>query len=311
MRCLVTGASGFVGSHLVHSLVNSGMGVLAVVRESSDLWRLRAVEQKIEIAYSDIQNISSIERQIQAFRPDAVFHLAWTGGNSRAFLNDESQIFMNLPGSLELVRIAQTAGCKTYVFVGSCLEYGRYSIPVRETDPVAPTSLYGLSKSSTLHLSAGLCSKYAMRFVGARLFWAYGPMDDELRMIPSVIRNLLEGRRPALTPGEQIWDFLYISDVVSALTALACSESAEGVFNIGSGIPVSVKEVVMKIRDQVNPSLELGFGDVPYAPGQVMHLQADVGRLSSATGWKSQVSLEEGIRRTIDWYGNRKDAHGR
>lgn len=290
-------------------LVGSGDHVLAVVRESSDLWRLNDVRQKFRLIYGDLQNARTLENQIRDFQPDTMFHLAWKGGNSRKFLDDDSQILENIPGSLELVHMAKSAGCQVYVFLGSSLEYGRYNIPVRETDPLTPTNLYGLSKSSTLQLSAALCANYGIRFIGARLFWAYGPMDDELRMVPSVITRLIAGDRPSLTPGEQIWDFLYIDDVVSALVSLASTEEALGIFNIGSGVPVSVKEMVLTIRDHIGSGLEIGFGELPYAPNQVMHLQADVERLKSVTGWHPQVSLPEGIRRCVEWYRSREESN--
>jgi nucleoside-diphosphate-sugar epimerase len=121
-------------------------------------------------------------------------------------------------------------------------------------------------------------------------------------MIPSVITSLLTGHRPSLTPGEQVWDFLYVADAVRALLALAENDSASGTFNLGSGSPVTVRDVASKIRDSIDPRLELGFGDVPYPPGQIMHLEADISRLKSATGWKPQTSLEEGLCRTIGWF---------
>ena len=102
----------------------------------------------------------------------------------------------------------------------------------------------------------------------------------------------------------------YIDDVVAALIALATTDTAEGIFNVGSGSPVSIREMVSCIRDEIDPSLELGFGEVPYAPDQVMHLEADVRRLQAATGWKPQVSLADGIRRTVQWYARGEAPNG-
>jgi len=310
MRCLVTGASGFVGSNLVHKLVSDGHQVLAVVRQSSNLWRIRGIESQIKFAYATLDTIHRIGEDICSFKPEVVFHLAWKGGNSRKFLNDDSQAFENIPGSLELVRLAHTAFCSRYIFLGSSVEYGKYQQPVHETDVPEPTNLYGLAKLATLRLSQGLCAQYGMGFVGVRLFWAYGPMDDPLRMIPSVTKKLLARERPSLTPGEQLWDFLYIDDAVAALVALATNDSAEGIFNLGSGRPVSIRDVVSKIRGYIDPSLELGFGEMPYASDQVMHLEADITRLQAATGWKPKIGISEGIRRTVEWYTKQGVDHG-
>jgi nucleoside-diphosphate-sugar epimerase len=308
MRCLVTGASGFLGSHLVRKLLDEGHEVLAVVRQSSDLWRLGDVQNCLRFAYSPLSELKLIAKGVLAFRPTTVFHLAWTGGNSRKYLNDAAQVYENLPGSLDLVRLAYMAGCSSYLFLGSVVEYGICSRPVRETDIPDPDSLYGIAKLSTLRLSEALCRQFGVRFCGVRLFWAYGPMDDPLRMIPSVTTSLLAGKRPSLTPGEQVWDFLYVEDAVRALVALAESNSASGVFNLGSGAPLTIRNVVTQIRDAIDPALDLGFGDLPYPPGQVMHLEADISRLRAATRWTPEISLPEGIRRTVEWHKSHTQA---
>ncbi len=302
MRCLVTGASGFLGSHLVHELIKEGNEVCVVARKSSNLWRLTNDLHHLRIVYSALSELEVVADEVKAFRPECVFHLAWAGGNSRKFVNDVSQVFDNLPGSLDLVRLSAEAGCSRYLFLGSAVEYGTWKVPVRETDIPEPSSLYGMAKLAATNLTQSLCTQFGIRFCGIRLFWAYGPMDDRLRMIPSVISGLLAGKRPSLTAGEQIWDFLYVEDAVRALVCLAESDSASGIFNLGSGVPVTVREMVMQIRDTIDPALDLGFGDISYPPGQPMHLQADISRLKAAVAWSPNVSIPEGIRRTVDWY---------
>jgi nucleoside-diphosphate-sugar epimerase len=302
MHCLVTGASGFLGSHLVRKLVDEGHEVAALVRASSDLWRIQPVVNHVRFIYSSLADIPTAANAIADFRPDTVFHLAWTGGNSSKFANDDAQIFDNIPGSLNLLRIAHQAGASRFVYLGSTVEYGTYQIPVRETDIPQPFNLYGQAKLAVMRLSEALCAQYGMKFAGVRLFWAYGPMDDKLRMIPSVITKLLNRERPSLTAGTQIWDFLYVEDAVRALLALASCQYDSSIFNLGSGVPVSIRDVVLQIRKQIDPSLEIGFGEVPFAPNQVMHLEADISRLKAATGWVPQTSLQDGIRRTVEWY---------
>src|ERR1039458_8988565 len=119
-------------------------------------------------------------------------------------------------------------------------------------------------------------------------------------MIPSVIRTLLNGQRPSLTEGSQLWDFLYIDDAVRALMLLLQSPQACGIFNLGSGHPVSVRAVVESIRDLIDPTLSLGFGEFPYPANQIMDLQPDLTCLKSATGWRAQVELAEGLRSTVE-----------
>jgi nucleoside-diphosphate-sugar epimerase len=302
MRCLVTGASGFLGSWLVRQLLGEEHPVLAVVRPGGKHPRLTAIASQLEFAYADLSTMPDIAAQAMRFRPDVAFHLAWQGGNSSKFVNDPEQVFANVPGTLELVRIAHQAGCKTFFFFGSSVEYGTYRVPVRETDAVLPRNLYGYAKHAAMLLTQALSERWGMRFCGIRPFWTYGPMDDELRMIPYVIHQFLGRERPKVTAGEQLWDFLYVEDAVKALTALAACDAAAGIFNLGSGAPRSIKDVITSIRDLIDPTLQIGFGEIPYAPDQVMHLEADVARLRSATGWKPEVALEEGLRRTVEWF---------
>jgi len=132
-------------------------------------------------------------------------------------------------------------------------------------------------------------------------FSAYGPADDERHMLPGLIRTLLRREKPALTAGEQVWDYLYVADAVNALCASLECEAA-GFFNLASGASCLLREFISSVRDYMDPELPLGFGEVQYAPGQVMHMEADISRLRAATGWSPEISLPEGIRRTVDWH---------
>jgi nucleoside-diphosphate-sugar epimerase len=115
-----------------------------------------------------------------------------------------------------------------------------------------------------------------------------------------VIQTLCAGKKPALTRGEQQWDYLYVQDAAKALSLIAAT-GATGTLNLSSGKTIVIRNMVESIRDLVDPRLPLGFGEVPYRPDQVMYLNADISRLRSATGWKPETSLEEGLRRTVEW----------
>jgi nucleoside-diphosphate-sugar epimerase len=120
-------------------------------------------------------------------------------------------------------------------------------------------------------------------------------------LIPSVIRRLLASERPQLTSGEQKWDYLYVEDAAEAIYQAAITKRAEGIFNLSSGEAHTVRKLVEQIRNIINPSIPLGFGEIPSPLDQIMHLQADISKLREATGWTPQTSLEEGLRRTIEW----------
>jgi nucleoside-diphosphate-sugar epimerase len=150
-------------------------------------------------------------------------------------------------------------------------------------------------------LTGKMSEMAGMRHTWVRLLAVYGPGDDPGHLIPTVIQSLRAGKKPALTSGEQQWDYLYIEDAAKALCSIAESR-ATGTFNLSSGASVRIRDMVERIRDFVDPSLPLGFGEVPYRPDQVMHLKAEISRLHSATGWAPHTSLEEGLRRTVEWF---------
>jgi nucleoside-diphosphate-sugar epimerase len=142
-----------------------------------------------------------------------------------------------------------------------------------------------------------------MRFAWLRLFSSYGPGDNPTWLIPSLIQKLRNGGKPALTRCEQLWDFLYVEDAADAVIQVALNEHAKGAFNLASGSARPLREIVETIRNSVAPNASLGFGEIAYRPDQVMRLEADIGRLSQATGWRPHTSLSEGIRLTMDSFG--------
>jgi nucleoside-diphosphate-sugar epimerase len=291
-----------VGAWLVRRLMADGHRVAVLARPSSDLWRIAPWLESVTIVRGDLSAVSLAAEEIKDFAPEWVFHLAWSGGNSSAHNFDPNQVYANVPGSLELMRIVAESGAKVFVNLGSCVEYGVYEIPVRETDPVKPKNLYGAAKYAVELLGEQLGPRLGLRFSSFRLFWAYGPGDDDARLLPSLYRKLLRGERHAMTPGEQMWDFLYIEDVVDALVCVASSATASGIFNLGSGSVIAIEDVAQIVGAALGQEELLGIGDIPYGAGQIMHLEADTSRLRAATGWEPRVSLREGLRRTTEWY---------
>ncbi len=301
MRCLVTGATGHVGAFLTRRLLAAGCDVAVLVRPESDLWRLADVIHDVTMLHGALGDLEAAQQSLKQWQPETVFHLAWQGVTG-AFRNDPEQITRNVSGSLELFEAAHLSGCRCWVGVGSQAEYGPQDGPLREDMTPRPETAYGVAKLCTGMLTEKLCAMTGMRFLWLRLLATYGPMDDPRHLLPAVIAQLLAGERPALTPGEQRWDYLYIDDAVDAIARLALDTDAQGVFNLGSGEAPTVRAIVEQARDLIDLMLPLGFGDVPYRPDQVMQLQADLTKLKAATGWQPQVTLADGLRRTIDWH---------
>jgi nucleoside-diphosphate-sugar epimerase len=302
MRVLVTGAGGFLGSHVTRALVERGCEVTAVVRSHD--WRLAGVMARTVRADLD----SSCESLLAEARPAVVCDLAWHGVGNR-FHHDSTQVEMNLRTHLDLVRAAGHAGCRRFVGLGSQAEYGPHPGRLDETATTVPVTLYGATKLAVGAIGRQLAIAAGMEFVWLRLFSTYGPMDDPAWLIPSVILSLLRGGRPDLTPGTQKWDYLFVGDAAGAIAEACCASVLDGTFNLGSGRPVAVREIVEAVRDLVDPRLSLAFGARPFGPNQLMHLEADISKLSAAISWRPTTSLSDGLSRTVDWYRGNLDRY--
>jgi nucleoside-diphosphate-sugar epimerase len=301
MRCLVTGASGHIGSHLVRCLLSNGAEVAIFIRPTSNLWRLEDVVCRVKVIKGDLTEIKESNAAIREFAPETVFHLAWSGVGARD-RNEITQLTQNLYGSIELLRLAVESGCKRWIGLGSQAEYGIYDGVLNENLPARPVTLYGTVKLCLCLLCRKLCEAGHIDFAWLRLLASYGPMDDRDHLIPYVILTLLRNEEPSLTFGEQRWDFLYVEDVAEALWRVAVTPEARGVFNLGSGESYVIRSIIERIRDLINPKLSLGFGKLPYRPDQIMRLETDIASIRRVTGWSPRANLNEGLRRTVEWF---------
>ena len=301
MRTFVTGATGFLGSYLVESLVRQNANVMLLVRHGSDLWRIREQLPGVQLVEGDLTRPTDWQHFVANFAPETVLHAAWYGvGN--AHRNDGRQADENIRLTVALAQLAKDWGCRTFVGIGSQAEYGPYGRAISETDATHPTTLYGAAKLSACHLSRVCLASSPVRFVWLRLFSSYGPKDNPQWLLPGLVRDLQSGRRPALTAGEQRWDFLHVADAARAVVLAGSCDRAEGVYNLGSGQAVALRSVIERVRDLIDPTLPLGFGEVPYRPDQVMHLEADRSRLSAATGWEPEITMSAGLPATVNWF---------
>jgi len=303
MRVLITGATGFLGSHLTELLVREGANVAVLVRPQSDTWRIHDVVSQVTRIEGDLGNLQQCQTLIADYAPHVVYHLGWSGvGN--AYRNDASQIDQNLQSTITLARIAKEIRCSAFVGLGSQAEYGPCQQTINETMPTNPTTLYGAAKLSAYHLCRATLNGSGVRFAWMRLFSCYGPKDNPEWMLPGLIRSLAVRNCPSLTAGEQCWDYIFVKDAARAIQQVGECERAEGVFNLGSGEALPLRSIIEQVRDLIDPTLSLGFGEIPYRPDQVMFLEADISRLANTTAWQPRIHLSEGLTGTVEWFRN-------
>ena len=290
---VVNGPLGAVGLALTECLLEKGVHTYAVCCPGDP--RIAGLPEGAEIIETDMREIENLKGRIRA---DAFFHLAWMGtiGPGR---NDAAVQTENIRCAVLAAKTAKELGCRVFVGAGSQAEYGRIEGKVKADDPCFPLNGYGIAKLCAGQMTRLVCSREGVDHVWARILSVYGPGDGPLSVIPTILEKLTHGKKPALTPGEQMWDFCYSADAAEALWAMAVSGKNGGIYPVGSGRARPLREYFELVRDAVDPSLQLGIGELPYPENQVMHLEADLTPLEQDTGFRPKVPFEEGIRRTV------------
>jgi nucleoside-diphosphate-sugar epimerase len=298
MKALVTGASGFIGSHVTRALINAGHDVLALTTPDDNLWRIRDILPHFEIVRGTLENISSIRQQLRTWRPQACIHLAWYAEPGKYLSSRENLV--SLQGSLELLQILSECNCEQFVGAGSCAEYEMKSEILSETDKTKPETLYAASKLSFQVLGEQIAAQSDLRFAWGRIFYLYGPQEDPRRIVPSAILKLQKGERFSASPGDQIRDYLHVSDVATALLALM-EEETTGVQNICSGEPITIRDLLDLIGELTGRQELLAHGALPFREWEPMFICGNNDRLK-ATGWRPTIDLRSGLNDTIQWW---------
>ena len=291
-RAVVTGASGVVGSALIEELLDHNYEVTALLREGSS-HNARIPDHpaliKTECSLEHLKDFPGDKRQRDVF-----FHLGWTGtkGLDR---NNPYIHTKNIEYALDAVSLAARLNCELFIGAGSQGEYGRPGVMLTPETLPQPESAYGIAKLAAGHMTREYAHTLGLKHIWTRILSVYGKNDGEKTLMTSFLGSLLKGESPLCTKGEQIWDLLYQKDAARALRLIAGNGRDGAVYLIGSGGARPLKEMLEEIRDTVAPDVPINFGAVPYGPGQVMYLAADISATCRDTGWKPLYSLREGI----------------
>ncbi len=300
---IITGPTGAIGTALCGVLLENEVEVYAVCRPDSTRTDGLPAHERLHLVRCDASALDTLPELVPG-PVDAFFHFAWahTIGTGR---NDMPAQIRNIQYTIDAVHAAERLGCRVFLGAGSQAEYGRAEGKLTPRTPAFPENGYGMAKLCAGQMSRVECAKRGIDHIWLRVLSIYGPRDGKSTMISSVIRALLAGEKPSLTAGEQLWDYLYSEDVARAFFLAAEHGVSGSVYPVGSGCVRPLREYVEILRDCIDPALPLGFGEIPYAPLQVMHLEADISALSRDTGFTPKIAFEEGIARTVAWYRER------
>lgn len=287
-RALVTGASGFIGTHLLDSLRSAGAEIHAVSRQAA------TSDEHVAWHQLDLVDPDAVARLVGAVRPDVAFHLA---GDSRAAREVElvTPTFQaNVASTVNLLEALAEHGAERVVLAGS----------LEEPDPgEPPSSPYAASKLAARSYAELFGAVVALPVVVLRVFMVYGPRQRDLRkLVPYVILSLLRGEAPELTSGSREIDWVYVEDVADAFLAAAVADDpTRASVDVGSGTTRSIRSLVERLAELVDPAIVPAFGAIDDRPREQIRA-ADVDAAAEALAWRPRVDLDEGLRRTIAWY---------
>jgi len=300
-RALVTGASGFVGSHLTRRLVREGIDVHILRRKKSDFWRMTDVLREVTAHLADLRDAASIGPAVEAANPDYVFHLGAATVVAGATDAAQELIATNLLGTVNLIEACNAVGYRGMVTTGDSFEYTPSSERLSEADPCHPTGLHGITKLAATLQASAVAREGKKPIVTLRLFSTYGPGDHPRRLVPRAISGALAGTDLLLSRPDVTRDWVYIDDLVELYLEAAhgAERHSGGVFNAGSGEYGSIGQVVEKILELTGSGAHARWGTFDAPPHDDYPWVADPTLTQATFAWRPTVTLEEGLARTI------------
>ncbi|WP_027359254.1 NAD-dependent 4,6-dehydratase LegB [Desulforegula conservatrix] len=308
MKALVTGAGGFIGSHLCEALTEKGYEVRAFLRYNSRgnrgwLEKSRFAES-IEFVTGDIRDYDSVRSAVKG--ADMVFHLSSLIGIPYSYRSPLAYVKTNVEGAYNVLEAAREYGVSKLIHTSTSEVYGTArTVPISEAHPIQPQSPYSASKIGADALAFSYFASFGLPVVIARPFNTYGPRQSARAIIPTIITQILSGMKKIklgnLSPTR---DLNYVEDTCRGFIDLAeCDKAAGETVNIGSGREISIGGLVDLIKELMASDVEIITDDERIRPdkSEVMRLLCDNSRINELTGFTPSVSLKDGLKRTIDW----------
>lgn len=294
---LVTGASGFLGKNLVAALTKKECRVYALARHFD-----AELQNNRNVVCVDVngKNVEEIRKVLPNEAFDCMFHLAWaaTSGPARADYNVQLD---NVRLTCDYAKLCGEIGCKRMVYASSINEMETYEY--LQSDDIEPSGgyIYGTGKLAAHLMGETVAKLNGVEFLPVIITNIYGVGERSARMIYTSINKLVHKEHCSFTAGYQTYDFIYITDAINSIIAVAEKGKAFNRYYIGSGEPKPLREFLLEMRDIVDPEAEIGLGDIPFKGVDISYSQFDLKKVEKDTGYKNQVSFAEGIRMTAEF----------
>jgi dTDP-glucose 4,6-dehydratase len=304
-KVLVTGGAGFMGAALVRCLVEEGYQVFAYDNfATGTAANLKSVIPQDHVIRGDVESWKFM-KTLSTTRPETLFHLAADPYIPMSYDYPERFMRTNFQGTLNVLMTSRTFEVKRIVHYSTSEVYGSaQTVPMNEQHPTMPHSVYAVSKLAGDHLCRVLAKEQGVPVVIVRPFNCYGPRETHPYVIPEIISQLAKSEEVVLGNLEARRDFTYVDDTARAVSILATKGGIEGeIFNVGSGRDYSVKELAETTSSVMRGGrAKIRVDKSRLRPYDVSRLICDNSKVRNLTGWKPEVTLDEGLRRTVEWY---------
>ena len=293
---LIAGGTGFIGFHLAKKCLSLNWSVTSL---STNKPKKNRKLKKVNYKICDVSNYNQINKKI---KPDYDYVVNLAGYVDHT--NKPKTMKSHYIGCKNLSNFFLNSKIKKFVQIGSCIEYGKIESPQKEIKQNKKTfSIYGKAKLLSTIFLQNFYKKYNFPVTILRLYLVYGPFQDTNRVIPVTIINALKNKSFNCSNGQQLRDFTYIDDIISAIIkTLKNLKSSGEIINIGSGKPIAIKKVIIKICRLLNSGKPL-FGKIDLRKDEIMKLYPNINKAKKILRWNSRTPLEVGLRKTIKFFG--------
>ncbi len=303
-KVIISGGTGFIGRWLIKDLLMNNYQVLAIIRNKNKLDNNFLTNPNFSYIEGDLRNLNTDKFPKNKF--DCFFHLAWEGVNS----TDKNILKMqirNIEMSINAIELCNKLNCDKFISAGTVAEYVFSKNVLNVEEKQTPNDFYGAAKTSTHYFLNVRARQLNQKFIWAILPSTYGEFRNDNNIITYTIQSLLHRRKPSYGNLNQMWDFLYVSDVATALRLISENGKDNMIYGIGSGIYKPLKDYITIIRDLIDPLLPLGINEKPEMTQQTLSSCVNISQLCNDTGFKPLISFEIGIKKTIEYWKNKNE----
>mgnify|MGYP006090832653 FL=1 len=301
---LITGATGFIGANLVRYFVSKNIKVNIILKRNSNIWRIKDIINKTNFYYVDLSNKKKLSQKIKLIKPKTIFHLAAHGAYS--YQTDLNSIKGSiLDGTINLINACKKYNFKIFINTGSSSEYGFKNKIMKEIDLLVPNSYYSVFKSSATLFCQFESLKSNLPIITIRPFHVYGPYEEPTRLIPTLMRELIQNKPSKLVSPKISRDLIHIDDVINFYIMIASKYKLRGeIFNLGYGKKTTIKQIYDYLKRITTSKVPTKWNSLKNRSWDQNLWFSDMSHAKKTLDWSPSIDYKKGLYKTLTWYKN-------